>query len=345
MKNKDSNSSETKKKRFKLFDMNRDGKGVYEYEDRKPTLKFFFKLFGRKFTKILQINLLMLFQIIPVLIIVFAFFSGNKTPSATELIYAPLYGISLISPSASVTTALDMSSIQMGLPVFTPAFIIVMVCIAALLAVTFGWQNVGAAYVLRGLVRGDAVFVFGDYFYAIKRNLKQGFFLGLLDFLIIVVLALDFSFFFNRGGTFGLDLMYFIIFAMIILYVVMRFYIYLMLVTFDLKTLKIYKNALIFTALGIKRNLMALLGIILLLVITIGLIVLFLPMGISIPIVLPFVYLMGVIGFIQTYAAYPVIDKYMIEPYAYKNSKDTEELSDISSLSSADNSDTTSTDN
>jgi hypothetical protein len=95
----------------------------------------------------------------------------------------------------------------------------------------------------------------------------------------------------------------------------MRFYIYNLLVTFDIKNFKLLKNALIFTALGIGRNLLALLGIILLVVIHILLIFLFLPLGISIPIILPFFYLLAATSFMATYAAYPVIDKYMIAPY------------------------------
>ena len=47
-----------KKKKFKLFDMNRDGKGVEVGEDRTPNLKFFFKQFGRKFSKIISLNIL-----------------------------------------------------------------------------------------------------------------------------------------------------------------------------------------------------------------------------------------------------------------------------------------------
>ena len=56
--------SEPKKKKFRLFDMNRDGKGVEEEEDRTPNLKFFFKLFFRKFSKLIQLNLLMIFQVL-----------------------------------------------------------------------------------------------------------------------------------------------------------------------------------------------------------------------------------------------------------------------------------------
>ena len=316
--------TENKPKRFRLFDMNRDGKGVYEDEDRTPTLKFFFKLFVRKFSKIIQLNLLMIFQIIPIIAIAIFYFFGDKTPTVTNVSFAPLYGISNIANSVGASPSLDLFSIQMGIPVFAPIFTFSMIGIALLLIITFGWQNAGATYVLRGLYRGDPVFVFSDFFYGIKKNFKQSFFMGIIDALVIAVLAIDFVFFSRRGGTFSLDLMYFVIFALVIIYVVMRFYIYLMLITFDLKVSKILKNALIFTVLGIKRNFLALLGTTIIVAINVALIILFLPSGFSLPLILPFVYLVGTVSFITTYAAFPVIDKYMIAPYVDNESEQTD---------------------
>ena len=314
------------KKKFKLFDMNRDGKGVYEEESRKPTLGFFFKLYFRKFTQLLQLNLLMLFMIAPIIAIVGIYFLGEKTPTATNILYAPLYGISTSLPSAESINLLDLSSIQMEVPVFSTGMNILMIVLGLFLAVTWGWQNVGASYVLRGLFRGDAVFVFSDYFYGIKRNFKQAFLLGLIDFVISAVLIIDFMFFFNLTGSFGFDFMYFAIMALSIIWIMMRFYLYNLLVTFDLKNFKILKNCLIFSILGIKRNIMAFLGIVLLLALHVFLIVLFIPMGISIPIVLPFVYILATIGFIATYAGFPIIQKYMIDPYVTETTDDVEEI-------------------
>ena len=312
-----------------IFKRNKDGKGVYEIENRKPTLAFFFKLFFRKFPQLLQLNLLMLFMVIPILVVAALFLIGEKTPTSTELIYSPLYGIGQVLPSAEVTNILDLSSIQMNLPVFSPFVNVVILILGILLAITWGWQNTGATYVLRGLFRGDAVFVFSDYFYAIRRNLKQGFFLGLIDFAISAILIYDFIYFYNLTGSFMLDLMYFVTFALLLIYIVMRFYLYTMLVTFDLKTFKIIKNALIFTVLGIKRNIMAFLGIILLVGIHILLVFLFIPYGISIPLVLPFVYILAAIGFMAMYAAYPIIEKYMITPYEEEQTDDTEGIDEI----------------
>lgn len=310
--------------------MNRDGKGVYEQENRKPTLKFFFVLLFRKFTQLLQVNLMMLGMVIPILIVAGMYLLGEKTPAMTDSLYAPLHGITQILPSPSLTAVADLSGIQMELPVFSTAMNIVMIACVLFLALTFGWQNVGAAYVLRGLFRGDPVFVFTDYFYAVKRNFKQAFWLGLLDFIFSAVLIIDFVYFFYRTGSFGTDFMYFAIFAIGLIYLVMRFYIYQLLITFDLSNFKILKNALIFSVLGIKRNVMALLGIVLLVFVHLFFILLLVPSGISIPLVLPLVYVFAVLAFIATYAAYPIIDRYMIEPYQAGQAEESyDESSDL----------------
>lgn len=310
-----------KEKKFKLFDFNRDGKGVYEVEDRKPTLKFFFVLWWRKFSYLLQLNLLMLFQIIPIGIIACIYLLGTKTSTVTSVSFAPLYGITKILPSPTLTSTLDLLGIQMEVPVFHPVTMIIMILLGLFLAITWGWQNVGATYVLRGLVRGDAVFVFSDFFYAIKRNFKQAFIMGIMDFIFCSVLIIDFIFFYYRTGSFGADVMYFVIFAIALIYITMRFYMYHLLITFDLSIRKILKNALIFSVLGIKRNLMAAIGLILLLVLHVLLFFLLMPIGISLPLILPLVYILATIGFITTYAAYPIIDRYMIEPYETKESE------------------------
>ena len=320
------NIEKTKKeKKFKLFDLNRDGKGVYEVETRKPTLKFFFVLLKRKFTQLLQLNLLMLFQVVPILAILAIVLFGAKTSNITDVSYVPLYGISKIVDSPALFSGVDLVGSQMEVPLFTPLMTVGIIALVLFLAVTFGWQNTGAAYVLRGLFRGDAVFVFSDYFYAIKKNLKQAFFLGLIDFICSAVLIVDLIFFFSSSSGLGTDIMLGVIVAVAIVYIFMRFYIYQLLITFELKNIKILKNALIFSTLGILRNLMALIGFIVLLAIHILLIMWLLPMGISIPLIIPFIYIMAIVGFIATYAAYPVIDKYMIAPYDNKGSEDAED--------------------
>lgn len=329
-----------KKKKFKLFDMSRDGKGAVE-ENRKPTFAFFFKSIFRKFPQLLRLNILMLLQVIPLIITLaviipeistmlvyfFGDLIGETSPTVTDITFAPLYGMSQISNIPDLLPLFDMSSLLMGVPVFSPTVIYIAIALLIFYAITWGWQNVGATYVLRGLVRGDAVFVFSDFFYAVKRNFKQGFLLGLLDFAVCVILGIDYSFFLAQtGSSFGINFMFFMTLALMIIYFVMRFYIYLLLVTFDLKTFKIIKNAFIFSILGIKRNILAVLGIFLLVGLHLALIFVLVPAGISLPVILPVVYIMAATAFMSAYAAYPIIDKYMIEPYVEEQNDNSEEF-------------------
>ncbi len=320
-------NQETKKK-FNLFDMNRDGKGVDPGEDTTPNLAFFFKQFGRKFSKILSLNILMIFQVAPILIAVYLFFAvAPTTPTMYSPEYAALFGIQ--ENMSSVSSMLDLGhfSMQFGIPTYNTYIYWVIGVLLAVLVITFGWQMVGSTYVLRGLVRGDSVFILSDFFYAIKKNFKQGFLMGLIDCLIIFVLGFDIYFFYTSEPNAMTNFMYAMVFALIVIYIIFRFYIYLMLVTFDMKISKIFKNALIFVVVGIKRNIMALIGLLLITALAIVPILLFLPLGLGVALVLPFIYYLGTCGFISTYAAYPIIKTYMIDP-VYSDFSDESENDD-----------------
>lgn len=303
------------KKKFKLFDMNRDGKGVDPGEDTTPNLKFFFKLLWRKLSKIITLNMLAIVQILPLLACLYLYFIATPTtPTQYYPEYAALYGMQEAASSATSSLGVSLFSFQHPLPTYNTYIYWVIGALLLFQVVTYGWQKVGVIYVTRGLVRGDSVFVWSDYFYAIKKNLKQGFILGLIDCLAMFALAFDIYYFYTSPQTGMNNFMYVLTIALIVLYIIFRFYVYLMAVTFDMKIGKIFKNALIFIVLGIKRNIMALLGLAILTAFAVLLVVLFLPMGLGVTIVLPLIYYLGVCAFIYTYAAYPVIKKYMIDP-------------------------------
>lgn len=303
---------------YNLFNPNKDREDAPE-EDQRPTLKRFFRLLKRKFWKLITLNLMMLPMLLPILIAVFLYLGMNKTPTANNVIFPQLFGANLIHGTTDSTYLLDLFGAQFLIPAYhnTGMWVGIGICIG-FLVLTFGWQNIGATYILRGLVRGDPVFPLSDYVYAIKRNWKQGFFLGLIDALILFFLGFDFMFFYTQTGTFKMDVMYFAIFAIAILYFFMRFYIYLLQITFNLNIRKIFKNALIFTTLGFKRNILAFLGIVALSAIVIACIALFAALfggNIAIPLILPFLYYLAFTSFMAAYAAYPIIDRYMIAPF------------------------------
>ena len=206
-----------KEKKFKLLEF----KEIEKEEDTTPNIKYYFKSLWRKFPRLLSINLIMLFQIIPFLIAFYAYTSLMPRISVfSDPLYPVVYGINTVSSSPITSTLLNVYGTSMELPTiaFGVAAIIIAIC-ALFLFITYGWQNIGATYLTRELVRGRPVFIISDYFYAVKRNFKQGFLFGALDFLISAILAFDFIYFYNQTGNFMLDLMFWGICGVSVIYI------------------------------------------------------------------------------------------------------------------------------
>lgn len=308
------------KKKFKLpniFDANRDGRGVEPGEDTTPNFKYFFKLLFRKFSNILTLNLMMFAMVIPIAVAVYVFFNGPQMPTMSSPAFSALMGSQLTGAGGSeLLTKLMPILPQVNFITYNSYASWLPYVLLGILAITWGWQNTGVTYILRGLVRGDGVFMFSDYFYAIKKNFKQGLILGLLDAGVIVVLIIDFMYTWSARSNYWSYLMFFAITALIIVYLFMRMYLYLMMITFNISLYKMLKNALIFTALGIKRNLMAGLGIGLCIALWAALAFIGLQYNLGFLIFVPALIMFALTGFISVYCAYPVIKKYMIDPVA-----------------------------
>lgn len=304
-----------KNKLFEFFNFNRNNQPDALAEDTTPNVKRYFKLLGRRFWKLFSLNVIMLFQVLPILLAIYVYFAIKQTPTGGEPIFSQLYGANLIQSTPASNLLLDLFGAQTGVPVFnaTASYIVIGIAVVFLL-VTFGWQNVGATYILRSMVRGEPVFIFSDYFYAIKKNFKQGFLLGLLDAVVIFLLGYDMLFFSENLGTMMTNIGYYMSFALILLYFFMRFYLYLLQITFHLSIRKILKNALIFAVIGIKRNIMGFLGILLWTALVAAMIPLF-SYGIALVVVFPILFYFSFTAFSAAYAAYPIIERYMIDPY------------------------------
>ena len=304
--------------RFNLFNLNKDGKGVDKNEDKTPNIVFYFKSLWRKFPRLITINLLMLLQVAPLLFAFLTYFWSETVPTCTDLSFPVYYGITQFDTSPSSLLLFALSSIQYDFPAISTWNVIQMGLWLLLAALIFGWCNVAFTYLTREMVRGNPVFLFSDIKYAIKKNWKQGFLVGLVDFCLLGILIFNISTLQSGSGVFD-NIMYFANLGILILYAVMRFYIYLMLITFDIKFGKMLKNALIFVVLGLKRNVLAILWIVVLCALNFFILLLYPPLGIA----LPLLYILSVSLFTMTYAAYPVIEKYMITPY---QSDDADEL-------------------
>ncbi len=317
------NDKDVKKKRFNLFSRaySLDGKGVDKGELRvieKPTLANFFKLTARSINKLFSLNLLMIAGNFPALFGIFAL--GYTTVSHVEpyhTVYAPLLGITRLTDSPSVAALFSVWG-EVTTKSYYTTLSYVFFGLMLLCLITFGPVNVGMSYIMRNIIRGEPVYVWSDFWYAIKRNLKQSLIFGVFDLLIIAMLVYDIRWFgLVMNGDMVLGIMYYMSYAMAVFYFFARLYTYLMMLTFDLSIFKLIKNSVYFAILGIKRNVMALLGVIVVCVLDYLLTMIFIPLGL----ILPFIILFSLCAFMGTYAAFPKIKQVMIDPY-YNEVKD-----------------------
>ncbi len=303
-----------KEKKFKLFDFNKDGKGVDPHEDDgPPNLVRFFKQYKRKFSRLLSVNIFMVLGCFPVFFYGLAFsgFGAIQSTLQTSPMFHHIYALSKLNPSP-ITDALNtVYAVPSDFQILTP-FSYILMAFSLLILFTWGLTNVGTTYILRNLAKGDPVFMWSDFWYAIKRNWKQGLVLGVLDILFVAAIVHNVPFYFSMlDGTFLWGILFYISLAIAFIYFFMRFYMYILLVTFDLSIIKILKNSLIFAIIGFKRNIMAAFGMLVLAVLNFIVFIYVQPLGIVLPLVLT----ISNCAFMSTYAAWFKIKEIMIDPY------------------------------
>lgn len=309
---------ENKNKRFNIFNaLNRDGKGVDKSDVinvlEKPGISNYFKLLGRKFNKLLSVNMFYIFGNFPILFALFAIagFTSNSVSAPSSALYTALFGTIQYAPSPLTAALNGTFGIQAHINLPTTLTYIFYI-LSLLVFLTFGIINVGCTYLLRNMVREEPLFVWSDFWYAVKRNLRQAVIFGIIDLFLCVMLVYDVVWFrYNMGASSFMTFLYFASFAMIFIFFFMRMYTYLMMITFDLSLFKLIKNSIFFTALGIKRNIMCLIGTALIVGINYLLFMVFMPVGI----ILPFIITPALCAFTSVYCAYPKIKEIMIDPY------------------------------
>lgn len=304
------------KKHFNIFDWyfkdaNKDSNKLDINALEKPSVANFFKVVWKKLGKLLSTNLIFIFGNFPVFFFLLAL-SGILSETASAPLYhswGPIYGASKFSESAEISYLSSLFGVHTETTVIN-TLTIIFFSLGALVIFTLGFSKIGTTYIYRNIMSGEAVFPLSDFFYIIKKNIKQSLILGIIDTLFIGMFAYNIYILANSYGNSSMDnIMFFFTIAMCIVYSFIRPYAYLMAFTFDLKIKQIIKNSVFFVILGIKRNLMAMLGVIGVILLNYAIFVIFMPLGI----LLPFIITVSICDFIGVYAAYPVILQYMLD--------------------------------
>lgn len=305
-------------KLFNLFSgsNNKNGKGISKEQavyDKKLGFGFFFKLLKMRFGKLSASNLIFSLCNLPVFFALFglAGFLDSTVSTASNPLYAQLYGIMQYESNPVVSALYGAIGTQTEMRVVSLASEILMYS-ALLLIFTFGLSTIGLVYNMRNVCKGESVYTWSDYFESIKKNFRQGFILGILDIVICALLVYDIVAYRANAGNGFVMLVFFyasVLFAAV--YYIMRFYMYIQLVTCKMKLGKIIKNSFLLVPLGIKRNIAGFVGSLIFAVIFVYAFIL-LP---SFTIILLFMFAIAFLTYIGVYCAYPVVDKYVIQPY------------------------------
>ena len=310
-----------KKKKFGFFaSYAKDGKGIKkEAPITDYNIKNFFKLYTRRFVKMIWVNALYIMGNFPFIFFLLALSGIFSTPGvapASEM-FPVLNGIRTaaggFSPSMSVLAGIHggMSAIYANTLMTNILYVL-----SGLFILTWGPVNAGCTYIIKNMIKGEPIFMWQDFIGTIKTNWKQALPMGILDLITIGVSAYSLYMYYVNYEYYYV--MFYAMVLVAIIYSFMRTYIYTIMVTFELNFFKIIKNAAIFSILGFGRNFMMFCCCVILVALTIWLGTIFVPlMVISI-----FMILFSNCAFFSMYAVYPKIKKYMIDPYYSKSEQE-----------------------
>lgn len=189
--------------------------------------------------------------------------------------------------------------------------------------VLFGPATAATMQLMRKFTLEKPIFLFDEFKKAFKNNFRQALAVGIFDILFFTVFIYGVNYYIQAleldpsAGNFALLL----ITVAIAVYVFMaHFYIYLEIVSLTLPLGKIIKNSLLLTVMGIKVNIINFIvsGIF------IALIVMFFPYSTLVLPFLPFSWMM----FLYAFNCYPVIQKYIVNPYYESRGMRNPELSE-----------------
>lgn len=297
------------------------GKGVRKKDVAKNFgFKRFFSTFGDKFWRIVTLNLIFFLANCPIFGL-FAYLAGvGGTPymAPSDAMFQPLHGVMLHGDNPALQALNSVVGIQVPAS-YPTAVTYTLLGVGCLTLLTFGLSSAAMTYIHRNFIRREPVDLAEDFWHCIKRNFKQALCLGLVDILFLFVIAFDLVSYMYSNQNFGMLVLLYMTGFLSIIYLLMRPYMYLLCVTFDLKITKILKNSWILAISGLKRNLFC--GLCSLLVLILNFITFaFIP---SLGVGMLFIFTVSIAWFFQVYGAWPVVKRYMIDPF-YEESAEEE---------------------
>lgn len=173
----------------------------------------------------------------------------------------------------------------------------------------------GLTIVTRNYAREEHAFILSDFTDAVKNNWAAFLVNGIVCYAAYFIFSIAISYYtaqLSSNNIFFIPLALCI--AISVLFIFSQFYIPVMIITFDLSLNKIYRNAFIFSIVGLWRNLL-LIVLFAILALVFYILVNLMPLTFIIAIILAFILLFSFCMFLINFTVYPLIHKNMIQPY------------------------------
>ena len=176
-----------------------------------------------------------------------------------------------------------------------------------LLGAVFGPATCGFTKIARNVSCERPTFLWHDFWKAFKSNFRQGFAMGAIDMAVIAVMSSAFPLYFNMMMDNSIFFVPFLICLVCsIIFAMMHTYIYLLIVSTNLSLWKILKNSFFLIAIEIKTSIINL-------AVTAGLLLvmtLLFPLSAFLLVIVP-----SFLGLLYAFNCFPVIRKYVIQPW------------------------------
>ncbi len=191
--------------------------------------------------------------------------------------------------------------------------------------ITIGPAIAGMTKVLKLYSMERPCDVLSDFWSGFSKNFKQAFPVGLIDLLVFSGVIMGLRIYPQMAESTGNTVFYYalsIISAILgFTFLMMNFYIFPMLVSVDLPLADILKNSFYLTCLGLKTNIITLL----IYALTLGLTFVSTVFVSVLNIVAVPIFILSFLGYVSVFNSYPIIQKYVIDPYYEQRGEDNPE--------------------
>ena len=196
------------------------GPGIPKAPQEKTDFFKFFEIYGRRFWKLMEINLLYFIFYLPLFFGLALFFAdSNKVSDNTKIV-----GISAL---------------------------------AIIFIATIGPATAGFTKIIRNYSQERNAFVFADFFDTFKKCYKQSLIMGIIDTIFavgFVIAVVSYSEWAQQNSVMYLP--FIICLSCMLMFIMMHFYIYLLVVSTNLTLFQIIKNSFLLVVISVKRCLL-----------------------------------------------------------------------------------------